>query len=117
MERVLYSRTIEDNRNTGQKVVIILTEEINRLILWEEVWDGEDDEVSVLQTFKSYQKMEAIEAAVDKVIRRHKDKDSGLVQRIIHHLNAKEWNADVMDRVADEIRDAGYHILDVEEPS
>jgi hypothetical protein len=41
-------------------------------------------------------------------------KDGQLVQRIIRHLNGKQWNADAMQRVVDEIRDAGYRVLDWE---
>jgi len=41
-------------------------------------------------------------------------KDGQLVQRIIRHLNGKQWNADAMQRIVDEIRDAGYRVLDLE---
>jgi len=41
-------------------------------------------------------------------------KDGKLVQQIIRHVNGQQWNADAMVRIVDELRNAGYRILDWE---
>lgn len=63
MDNVLYQMSIRYSEE--EKESIILTEEVNRLIVWKSTWEGEDETLLVLQHFPPYQKYKAVEFAVD----------------------------------------------------
>lgn len=114
MQNIIYEKTLEKNREMGTEHKVVLTKEVNGFIVWQILWEGEDEKRSVLANFSDHPMYQntAIEFVIDFAMKYEKDKNSALVQRLLRLLNRREWNADLLDQFTAEFRQAGYVVLD-----
>lgn len=113
MENVIYERTLESRREDDYRMKIVLTKEVNRLVLWQIISEGEEsDKYVVVANWWEHDQSEAINFAVDYAATREKSRAESLVSRIVRIVSGKQWNSDVLDRIVQELRASGYTILD-----